>query len=62
LNFYGKNNRAKIVEMPVCGFLLTLVLELRTKKKTNNLLCKENFFPPKFSFPKYKRKNWLEKN
>jgi hypothetical protein len=26
-----------------------------------SLLCKVNFFPPKFLFPKYKRKNWREK-
>jgi hypothetical protein len=25
------------------------------------LLCKVNFFPPKFPFPKYKRKFWREK-
>jgi hypothetical protein len=30
--------------------------------KANNLLCKVNFFPPKFPFPKYKRKIWREKN
>jgi hypothetical protein len=26
-----------------------------------NLPCKVNFFPPNFSFPKYKRKIWREK-
>ncbi len=31
-----------------------------SKKKTNNL-CKVSFFPPKFSFPEFKRKIWREK-
>jgi hypothetical protein len=26
-----------------------------------NFLCKVDFFPPKFPFPKYKRKIWREK-
>jgi hypothetical protein len=29
--------------------------------KVNPLFWKVNFFPPKFSFPKYKRKIWREK-
>ncbi len=32
-----------MVEMPVCGFLLTLVLELRTKKKRITFFAKKIF-------------------
>ncbi len=34
---------------------------LMTVFRSKNLLCKVNFFPPKFSSPKYKRKIWREK-
>jgi hypothetical protein len=30
-------------------------------KYWKNVLCKVNFFPPKFCFQKYKRKIWREK-
>jgi hypothetical protein len=35
--------------------------EIFSNSKVNSLLCKVLFFPPKFSFPKYKRKIWREK-